>query len=132
MIILDTHIWLYWILRMGEGLSPAVRQAIGEADVAAVSAISCWEVLLLEHRQRIALPMPGRQWVQQALGPARIRSLPVTCEIATRAAALAQHHKDPADRIIIATAIEHDARLLSLDGQFPSYSELGGRLLELR
>jgi PIN domain nuclease of toxin-antitoxin system len=129
MILLDTHVWLYWIVRSGKGLSADMLRAIREADIAAISSVSCWEVVMLAQRQRIVLPIPVHQWVQRALGPARIRPLAVTCEIAARAASLAQHHKDPADRIIIATAIEHDARLLSLDAQFPAYAELGGRLL---
>jgi PIN domain nuclease of toxin-antitoxin system len=128
-IVLDTHVWLRWIIGSGADLPRAMVSAIRAADVAAVSGISCWEVLLLEQRNRIELPIPACYWVQRALAPAGIVCLPVSCEIGARAAALTQHHKDPADRIIIATAIEHRAELLSLDGQFPAYAELGGRLI---
>ena len=40
-----------------------------------------------------------------------------------------EHHRDPFDRIIIATALELDARLASVDGHFVSYTELAGRLI---
>ncbi|MCU0585957.1 MAG: type II toxin-antitoxin system VapC family toxin [Desulfobacterales bacterium] len=113
----------------GTGLPQSMVAAVWAADLVAVSGISCWEVLLLEQRNRIELPMPAWQWVRLALAPTGIVCLPVSCEIASRAAALTQHHKDPADRIMIATAIEHQADLLSLDGQFPAYAEIAGHLI---
>lgn len=53
----------------------------------------------------------------------------VTCRIAEVSVGLPDHHKDPADRIIIATTLVHDARLASLDQTFPDYPELPGRLI---
>ena len=50
-------------------------------------------------------------------------------EEAERAVSLPEHHKDPIDRIIIATAIEHQAQLLSVDGRFSDYQELAGLLV---
>ncbi len=129
MIVLDTHVWLRWVMGSGTGLPQSMVAAVWAADLVAVSGISCWEVLLLEQRNRIELPMPAWQWVRLALAPTGIVCLPVSCEIASRAAALTQHHKDPADRIMIATAIEHQADLLSLDGQFPAYAEIAGHLI---
>jgi PIN domain nuclease of toxin-antitoxin system len=55
--------------------------------------------------------------------------LPITPQIANTAAALPEHHRDPQDRLIIATALVHDADLMSADGQFPRYTELAGKLL---
>ena len=49
--------------------------------------------------------------------------------IATRAVDLYEHHSDPQDRIIIATALEHKAKLMSDDRKFPKYTELDGLLL---
>lgn len=53
----------------------------------------------------------------------------VTCEIANRAAMLPEIHRDPADRIIIATALVHGMKLASLDSIFPNYKELQNRLV---
>ncbi|EAW33944.1 PIN domain-containing protein [Lyngbya sp. PCC 8106] len=50
-------------------------------------------------------------------------------DIAIKASQLPEHHRDPADRIIIATALIYDASLVSLDSMFPQYAELKGRLL---
>jgi len=55
--------------------------------------------------------------------------LPITPAISTSAVHLHEHHSDPQDRIIIATALLHDAKLMSDDGKFPKYIELKGRLL---
>lgn len=129
LIVLDTHVLLRWIIGEGADLPQAIVSAIRAADVVAVSGISFWEVVLLEQRARIEFPMPAFQWVQRALAPTGIVCLPVSCAISARAASLTQHHKDPADRIIIATAIEHQSELLSLDDQFPAYTELNGRLI---
>lgn len=73
--------------------------------------------------------MPVDQWLEEALIGSNVRSLPVTSEIAYLSGILLEHHKDPADRIIIATSIVNDTQLISLDTVFPLYSELQGRLI---
>jgi len=55
--------------------------------------------------------------------------LPITPAIAARAVGLHAHHSDPQDRIIIATALAHGAKLMSDDGKFVKYVELKDRLL---
>ncbi|MCT7964280.1 hypothetical protein NG791_26740 [Laspinema sp. D1] len=49
--------------------------------------------------------------------------------MALKASQLPEHHRDPADRIIIAAALIYDASLISLDAIFPTYTELQGRLI---
>ncbi|KAB2936519.1 MAG: type II toxin-antitoxin system VapC family toxin [Candidatus Contendobacter sp.] len=129
MIVLDTHIWLRWVIQSGGGLPADVLAAIQSEDRVAVSAISCFEVPYLLKRRRIVLPLPVEDWLRDALSPTGIESLPVSWEIAFRSAQLPEHHRDPADRIIIATALMYDARLASLDSAFPRYTELGNRLI---
>lgn len=53
----------------------------------------------------------------------------MTAEIARRAVDLPEHHRDPQDRIIIATALQENAQLISFDTAFPIYVELDGRLI---
>ncbi len=130
MIILDTHIWLRWVVEGEKDIPKGISQAIQSEDRVAVSAISCFEVAQLLKRGRIELPVPLAAWLQGALEPAGIECLAVTCEIARDSVGLQEHHKDPADRIIIATAIVHDAILASLDGTFAKYTELTGRLMK--
>jgi PIN domain nuclease of toxin-antitoxin system len=129
MIILDTHIWVNWILQGNAGLADSIMAAINMQPSVAVSAISCFEVALLVKQRRLELPVPVDEWLAEALSPSGIECLPVTCEISRLSVSLQDIHKDPADRIIIATAIIHDAHLASIDTVFPSYPELRGRLI---
>ncbi len=129
MILLDTHIWLRWILA-DDPLPQSIIDAIELSDSeVVVSAISTWEVVLLEKRKRIELTVPVDQWLEEALIGSHVRSLPIISEIAYLSGILPEHHKDPADRIIIATSIVNDAQLISLDKKFPLYSELQGLLI---
>jgi PIN domain nuclease of toxin-antitoxin system len=129
MIVLDTHIWVNWILGGNSALTPEIVMAMQNESRLAVSGISCFEVSLLVNRGKLELPLPVNEWLAEALTNSGVESLPVTCEIANRAVMLPEIHRDPADRIIIATAIVHNAKLASLDSVFPNYQELGNRLV---
>lgn len=128
MIILDTHIWLWWV--NGDDVLGAGRKKLIEvAETVAVSAISCFEVSWLERHNRIELPCSRTAWFEKALHGSKILLMPITPEIASMAVDLPEHHSDPQDRIIIATALVHDGSLMSLDNKFPHYVELSGRLV---
>jgi PIN domain nuclease of toxin-antitoxin system len=127
-IILDTHVWLWWINQDFTHLGDAWREALERADRIGVSAISCFEVAWLVHHGRIVLPEATDTWFEKALGGSGIDIAPITPAIAQRAVELPEHHRDPQDRLIIATAIVHDAQLLSADGKFTMYEELKGRM----
>lgn len=129
MIVLDTHIWLWWVNEDITTLTRTRADQIEECDLVAVSAISCFEVAWLAHHGRIALPCDKEQWLQKALDGSAISLLPITPKIASLAVELPEHHSDPQDRIIIATALAHDAKLMSSDRKFPIYAELTDRLL---
>ncbi len=129
MIVLDTHIWLWWVNRDTGNLAQCRIEQIENADIVAVSAISCFEVAWLEHHGRIALPAGKSDWFEKALDGSGIKLLPVTPEISCTAVELPEHHSDPQDRIIIATALVHNANLMSSDRKFSGYTELENRLL---
>jgi PIN domain nuclease of toxin-antitoxin system len=94
-----------------------------------VSAISCFEVAWLVRRGRVEIPVPLDVWFEAALDGSGIRLLPITPRVAQLAVELPEHHRDPQDRIIIATSIVNDGQLISADGNFPAYEELAGRLI---
>ncbi len=85
---------------------------------------------MLEQKQRIELPIPVEQWLKDATTGSFVSVLPITCDISRLAGTLPAHHKDPADRIIIATALCHNLKLMSLDSVFPAYQELAERLVK--
>jgi PIN domain nuclease of toxin-antitoxin system len=128
-IVLDTHIW-FWLMTQEFGRFPTHwRDAIETAQTVGVSAISCYEVTLAYQRGRLELPCPPDQWFNEALDPSGIILLPLTPKIACRAVELSAIHRDPFDRLIIATALSYDARLASVDSLFPQYPELQGCLM---
>lgn len=127
-MVLDTHIWHWWVNQIPGKLSKAERYLIESTDELAVSAISCFEMAWLVRHGRIDLDMPFSEWLYQVEIADLTRFIPVTPQIAATAVALPEHHKDPQDRIIIATALQYQARLMSFDQQFPKYRELDGLL----
>lgn len=115
MIVLDTHVWVRWLAPASRPLPAKSLQVLDSGEPLAVSAISCWEVVQLHQRGRIELSIPVERWLDRALHGSGITCLPITRAIAQAAAELAEIHRDPADRFIIATAVVNDCQLLTLD-----------------
>ena len=115
---------------LGESsLTPSIISAMANERDVAVSAVYCFEVSLLLKRGKLELPLPIDEWLPEALGNSGIDCVPVSCEIARLSVSLQDVHKDPADRIIIAPVLAHDALLPSLDPTFPAYTDLAGSLV---
>ena len=95
----------------------------------AVSAISCYEIALAYNKGRLEIDIPIRDWLSDSLAPAGIELLPLSPEITVRAVNLLSIHKDPFDRLIIATALEYGAKLASVDSLFFKYPELENILM---
>ena len=129
MIILDTHIWLWWVNAEQNRMKTEWLELINNASDVGVSAISCFEVAWLERHNRIVLPKPRNIWFEKALTGSDITLVPVTAEIAYAAVDLSEHHSDPQYRIIIATALLLNSRLISAERKFPLYEELIGKLI---
>lgn len=128
MILLDTHIWVRWLEPDSDPLPAAISKLIDYSDHVVVSAVSCWEVAYLVKRNRLKLSLPIDEWLEAALDESGVISQPLTANMASRAAELTDIHRDPADRFIIATAIELNATLLTLDSYIKDYPELRGLL----
>ncbi|MBU2568700.1 MAG: type II toxin-antitoxin system VapC family toxin [Gammaproteobacteria bacterium] len=111
MIILDTHIWLWWVNDETNSMKAQWMELINNTSEVGVSAISCFEVAWLQRHDRIILPEPILIWFDKALRGSNITLVPITAEIACAAVDLSEHHSDPQDRIIIATALMTDSKL---------------------
>lgn len=129
MIVLDTHVWVRWVDGSSNPLPPGIVERIEMADALAVSAVSCWEIAWLVRCNRVQLKLEFDLWLESSLAGSGVGCLSVDRDIAVRAANLPVHHRDPADRLIIATAIGHRAGLVSLDQIFPQYAELSDLLI---
>jgi len=130
-ILLDTHVWVRWLDPQQKPLAPNLIDVIETADQVAISAITCWEVAWLTRRGRLQLKLDLQDWLDNALQGSDVTCIPIDRNIAMVAANLPEHHRDPADRLIIATTIQLNAHLLSLDSSFPAYSELAGKLIQM-
>lgn len=129
MIVLDSHIWFWWVNGEHQRLPSFLLAEIEAALRVGVSPVSCFELALAHRRGRLELSLPIQEWFTLALAGSDVELLPLTPLIATRAVELPEIHLDPFDRIIIATALELDARIASIDGYFHQYPELNGRLI---
>lgn len=114
-IVLDTHALLWWALEPDK-LSKKARAAceqIGQ-DGSAVSAISFWELEVKVRRGKLELPLAVEDLEARAR-QAGLEVVPVTTAIALRAGRYRFEHRDPADRMILATAEERRASVLTKD-----------------
>ena len=106
MIVLDTHVllWLrYGDARLGDRTRDKLENAWREGE-AAVSAISFWEIAMLQDRGRLTLLHDTRYWRRELLQQG-LMELPMDGDTGIRAARLEDFHGDPADRLIVATAM---------------------------
>lgn len=116
--LLDTHILIRWLNDVSR-LSPEQREVIESAGADSpllVSDISLWEIATLYDLGRIRLTVPLREWLDKAVAPPLVRRQGISPAIATELAALPDSfHRDPADRILVATARVFGATLLTHD-----------------
>jgi PIN domain nuclease of toxin-antitoxin system len=124
MIILDTHAWIWWVNESSQ-LTPRAWEIIQEADYIGVCSISCWEVAMLVAKGRLGLSMDVQVWIDLALQRPKVILLPLTPEIAVLATRLpGNFHGDPADRLIVASCLLHQAALVSKDEKIQQWSYL--------
>ena len=128
-IVLDTHVWIWLMEGDATRLSDSVIEELERAsDVGGlrVSAISIWEVAMLEAKGRLRLSRALDEWVRDALRARGLRLLQLTPEIAIESARLpGKVPGDPADRIIMASARAEGSRLATRDRAIIQYGRSG-------
>lgn len=129
-LLLDTHIAL-WLENGDDRLRPATLALIEDAwrnrGTVFLSAVSVWEIAQLAHRGRIDLFRPLDDWVARFSSTVGVEILPLTWRAAAAAYRLpGLEHGDPADRLLIATAIEQACRLVSYDARILRFGENHG------
>ncbi|MBF0491803.1 MAG: type II toxin-antitoxin system VapC family toxin [Deltaproteobacteria bacterium] len=104
--LIDTHIWIWW-LTGSNLLSLKERLALeNEDEPLLLSSISLWEASLLHEMERIKLLPNAQAWVKMATSPDLVQVLDLSPEIVSEifSKKMKTLHKDPADRIIVASA----------------------------
>ncbi|MCK5508160.1 MAG: type II toxin-antitoxin system VapC family toxin [Desulfobacterales bacterium] len=124
MIVLDTHTWI-WFVSNPELLSNKAKKSINKAikeKAILISSISAWEVALLVLKKRLVLTVDVSDWIMKSEALPFIKFIPVSNSIAVKSVnQLEPIHSDPADRIIIATAISEGAPLITKDEKILAY-----------
>ena len=125
MILLDTHIFIWWI-DDSPRLSQRHRQIVRERqdDGLAISIYSCWEIAKLVEYGKLELKFPLEDWLEIALSHPNLRAINLTIPIIIKSTRLSGFHKDPADQIIVATSIVLGIPLLTADNKIIAYPDV--------
>ena len=125
--ILDTHVWIWWNMHP-EKLSAKVRSLLSTPkryEELLLSAISPWEFSKLLEKDRIGISCNPKEWITEALDMPKLRLVPLTPSIAYHSTSLPQpFNDDPADQIIVATAREENATVLTKDKIMQKYKHV--------
>lgn len=123
MILLDTHTWI-WSHSATKLLSDNAKKLIQttRTDQRGIASISIWEFAMMVAKKRITVKIDPKLWLNNAIGMSGLRVIELTPEIAMESCSLpGDFHRDPADRIIVATARTHNLTLLTKDKKIIEY-----------
>ncbi len=123
-IVLDTHAWV-WYASEDPLLSKRAKAHIQSAKALGVHPVSCWEVAMLSNSGRLKLSVEVSKWVGHALERPKIELLPFTPDAAVRAAGLGGSFPgDPADRFIVATALQIQVPVMTRDQRITNWGQV--------
>ena len=125
MILLDTHTWIWWVDDPSK-LSQRAKATIDDVAIDRgfyISSISAWEVAMLVRKNRLQLTMNVDDWVAHTEALPFVTFVPISNRIAIKSVTL-PIHPDPADRMIIATALSLGATIVTKDSKISSYSQV--------
>ncbi|MBI4645452.1 MAG: type II toxin-antitoxin system VapC family toxin [Bacteroidia bacterium] len=123
MILLDTHIWVWWV-NEDPSLIKKHRSLLENLNLgeAAISIISCWEIAKKVEVEKLKLKKPVSDWLEIAIKSSAVAIIPIDLKIILDSTSLpGKFHKDPADQLIVATARVLDISLLTADEKILKY-----------
>ncbi len=121
-VLLDTHCLIK--LTAGEKLAKKTLKLIDESEELLVSAITAWETAMLVKRGFISLDRSVLNWYKSALLAREIRQVDLTANILIQSTFLEWEHRDPADRIIVASALEEESEIATEDALMLKFLKL--------
>jgi PIN domain nuclease of toxin-antitoxin system len=123
-LLLDSHVWV-WTVNGDAALGRKAKTVIRERarrNALAVSGISFWELAVKAGKGRLELLPDVRAWLAAASSVAGLGVIDVDRDLMLRATSLEWPHADPADRMLVATAIFHDLDLVTADRVILEYA----------
>jgi PIN domain nuclease of toxin-antitoxin system len=128
MLLIDTHVLVWWAGDVDELSAKArrqIEQTLKEEGEVLISSISAWEVAMLVQKGRLVLSMEVERWLEEVDAIEGVRFLPVDNEVAVKSTMLpGEFHKDPADRMIVATARKLAVPLVTADKKIIQYEHV--------
>jgi len=126
-IVLDTHAWVWWVTedrRLSRRAGLAIQRAV-RGDGVTISVISMWEIAKKVEKRQLVLDRPVRDWLDRAAAAGGLSLAELTPAILVESCALPQpFHGDPADQMIVATARQLRAPLVTKDRKLRSYAHV--------
>jgi len=128
MLVIDTHV-LIWFVNGSDQLSLTAKNSIeneltNDGEII-ISSISAWEISMLIQKNRLVLSMDIEAWLEQVEQIEGFRFMPVDDEISYKSTILpGKFHKDPADRMIVATARKFAIPLVTADQKIRDYEHV--------
>jgi PIN domain nuclease of toxin-antitoxin system len=124
MLVLDTHAWIWWVnesAQLSAEAQAVITDTLDAGETIGIPAIVCWEVAMLVHKRRLVLAMDVVKWLDVALQFPNVQLIPLSPRIAALSTRLEGLHGDPADRLIVATSLVHEAPLVTKDQKITAW-----------
>jgi len=123
-LLLDTHVWV-WLINADDRLNRnkylKIIEHYSTQGAVRVSAVSIWELGMLVAKERLILSKNIHQWVQESLDSKGISLESLSIDILLESASMEGVHGDPADRMILATALNINAMIMTADKEIITY-----------
>ena len=128
MIVVDTHVLVWWVsdeARLSRCAIEAINETLTSGSEIIVSSIVAWEISMLINKGRLVLSMDVGSWLDEVTQIDGVRFVPVDNEISIKSTLLpGSFHKDPADRMIVATARRLAVPLVTADEKIINYEHV--------
>lgn len=128
MIVIDTHVLVWWVSgsdSLSDAADKIIKDTLNSNDEVIISSISAWEISMLIEKGRLVLSMDVESWFDEVSQIDGVRFMPVDNEISIKSTMLpGEFHKDPADRMIVATARKLAVPLITADEKIIHYEHV--------